>query len=120
VKLLRSLKEGRVFDMPAQTVQRYLDTKTVSAYVLWQFNHKIRSLPAGKTLRVEAQAPALVHWSTDGWSTVHDTHMSDTHLGLYVADLPTKNLPSGGKVEFTFYWPASDHWEEQNFEVLVE
>jgi glucoamylase len=118
VKLLRSLKENRIFDMPPQTSQRYIDSKTVSAYVLWQFNHKIRSLPAGKILRVESLAAGSVHWSMDGWSTAQDSQMSDTHLGLYMADLPTQNLPKGGKVEFTFYWPGDDRWEGKNFEVL--
>jgi glucoamylase len=31
VKLLRSLKDGRVFDMPPQTVQRYQVEKVASA-----------------------------------------------------------------------------------------
>ncbi len=119
IKLLRSLKEGRVFDMPPQTAQRYLESKTVSAFVLWQFNHKIRFLPAGKILRVEALAAGLVHWSTDGWATAEDAQLRDTHLGLFVADLPTQGLGEGGKVDFTFYWPGNDHWEDQNFEVLV-
>jgi glucoamylase len=119
VKLLRSLKEGCVFDMPPQTAQRYLAAKTVSLYVLWRFNHKIRSLPAGKILRVEALSPGMLHWSTDGWSTAQDYQMQDTHLGLYVADLPTQKLPPGAKVEWTFYWSKDERWEGSNFAVLV-
>jgi len=103
VKLLRSLREGRVYDMPPQTVQRYLGSRTVSPYVLWQFNHKIRSLPVGKILRVESTEAGVVRWSIDGWSTAQDLLMRDSHLGLYVADLPTQKLSAGGKVEFTFY-----------------
>ena len=40
VKLLRSLHEDHVFDMPSQTVQRYITSKSVSPYALWRFNHK--------------------------------------------------------------------------------
>src|SRR5512142_362079 len=69
VKLLRSLHDGRVFDMPPQTVQRYLVEQTESPCVVWRFNHKIRSLPAGKILRVETLAPAVIHWSDDDWNT---------------------------------------------------
>ena len=53
LKLRRSLRDGRLFDLPPQTVQRYLKEKTASPRLVWRFNHKIRSLPAGKMLRVE-------------------------------------------------------------------
>jgi len=119
VKLLRSLQEDCVFDMPPQTAQRYLKSKSASPYILWRFNHKVRSLSAGKILRIETLAEGLVHWSADGWATTHDTQMKDNHLGMYVADIPTQKLPSNTKVEFTFYWKGNDQWEEKNFEVLI-
>ncbi len=43
LKLRRSLDDGRVFDLPPQTVQRYLTEKTVSPRMVWRFNHKIRA-----------------------------------------------------------------------------
>ena len=58
VKLLRSLRDGRVFDMPPQTVQRYLVEKKVSPYVLWRFTYRRTSIPYGKRLRIETMAPA--------------------------------------------------------------
>lgn len=119
VKLLRSLREGRIYDMPVQAAQRYLGSKNVSPYVLWRFNHKIRTLPAGKILRVEAPASGMVHWSADGWATSQDVPMQDTHIGLFAADLPTQKLSAGGSIEFTFYWPDGDRWEGQNFTVSI-
>jgi len=95
LKLLRSLRDGRVFDMPPQTVQRYLVEKTGSPFSVWCFNHKCRTMAAGKTLRVETLAPAQVHWSADGWLTSEDSETRDTCLGVYVADLDTLGLPSG-------------------------
>ncbi len=47
IKLLRSLRDGQVFDMPPQTVQRYQKDKVTSPRRLWRFNQKLRSLPAG-------------------------------------------------------------------------
>ena len=35
----------RIFDLPPQTVKRYLKEKTVSPRLTWRFNHKIRSMP---------------------------------------------------------------------------
>jgi glucoamylase len=120
LKLCRSLRDGRVFDTPPQTVQRYVIEKTGSPYTIWRFNHKCRTLAVGKTLRVEVLAPALVHWSTDGWQTLHDTETSDTELGIYVADLPTAALLTGSRVDFTFYWPETSQWERADFAVMVE
>lgn len=48
LKLLRSLSDGRVFDMPPQPVQRYQVEKIESPWLIWRFNHKLRSLPAGQ------------------------------------------------------------------------
>ncbi|HET6384843.1 MAG TPA: glucan 1,4-alpha-glucosidase [Armatimonadota bacterium] len=119
LKLRRSLRDGRVFDLPPQTVQRYLIEKTVSPRLVWRFNHKIRSIPAGKLLRIETLAPAIVHWSADDWSTVQDGTTHDVELGIHIADLPTKTFLEGRRVIFTFYWPDADRWEGADFVVRV-
>ncbi len=95
LKLRRSLRDGRLFDLPPQTVQRYLKEKNVSPRLAWRFNHKLRSLPSGKILRIETMASAVIHWSADDWKTCHDIKTDDTGLGIHLADLPTKALPEG-------------------------
>ena len=120
LKLLRSLHDGRVFDMPPQSVQRYLVEKTESPFMVWRFNHKIRSLPAGRILRIETLVPAVIHWSDDDWDTVHDKTTRDTGLAIHSADLATESLPKGKQVKFTFYWPDADHWEGADFAVIVD
>ena len=97
---------------PPQTVQRYLVEKTTSRHIIWRFNNKVRAMPPGRTLRVETLAPALVHWSVDGWRTVHEIPTRDTTLGVHVADIETLCLRIGERVDFTFYWPEADRWEE--------
>jgi glucoamylase len=119
VKLCRSLSEGRVFDMPPQPVKRYLVEKTNSPHALWGFNLKIRNMEAGKILRLQVPAPAVVHWSIDGWHTTHDTETQDTTLGVYIADLPTERLPRGTTVFFTFYWPEPGRWERTDFAIAL-
>jgi len=119
LKLLRSLADGWVFDMPRQTVQRYLTDRTKSPCMVWRFSHKIRSLPAGKVLRIETSAPAVIHWSTDEWTTAQDANTRDTGLGIHVADLPTAPLPEGTRVCFTLYWPDAGHWEGADFTVSI-
>ncbi len=119
LKLRRSLRDGRLFDLPPQTVQRYLTGKTVSPRLVWRFNHKIRSLPAGKMLRIETLAPAVIHWSADDWNTVQDVTTHDVGLGIHIADLTTQALHEGKQVKFTFYWPDAGHWESADFSVRV-
>ena len=77
-------------------------------------------MPAGRTLRVETLAPAVVHWSVDGWRTVHDTATRDTTLGVHVVDVPTTRLRRGDRVDLTFYWPEVDRWEGVDFFVCIE
>ena len=72
IKLLRSLRDGAVFDMPPQGVKRYIEDKTVSPLRTWRFNNKIRTMPAGKRLRIELRRRAVVHWSSDNWANTHD------------------------------------------------
>jgi glucoamylase len=120
LKLCRSLLDGRIFDQPPQTVERYLVSQTTTDRIIWRFNSKVRAMPANKTLRVETLAPGVVRWSVDGWRTVHDTATRDTTLGVHVSDLRTGDLCRGDRVHFTLYWPDVERWEGVDFLVCIE
>ena len=120
IKLRRSIRDGKIFDQPPQTLQRYIKEKHVRQIFGWRFNNKTRSIPRNKTLRVTLLSPALVHWSIDNWNTAHDTDTRDTGLGIHILDLPTASLPSDGEAIFTFYWPNENRWEGTDFRVKVE
>jgi glucoamylase len=120
VKLLRSLRDGRVFDMPPQTVERYITKKTDSNRAIWRFNHKCQTIPAGKVLRIELLGMAFIHWSTDNWQTVTDTEANETGLGVYIVDLPVDSMPPETTLIFTIHWSASDAWEGTNYSVKIE
>lgn len=119
LKLRRSLHDGRLFDQPPQTVQRYLKEKTVSPRLTWRYNHKLRSLPPEKLLRIELMAPAVIHWTADDWKTCQDLKTHDAGLGIHMADLPTQSLPEGKQIKFTFYWPDASHWEGNDFMIRI-
>jgi hypothetical protein len=87
--------------------------------VIWRFDHQRHSVTPGKVLRLETHAPAVIRWSSDGWKTCHDTETRDTGLDLHVADLPTRDLPAGSWVQFTFRWPESGRWEGRDFAVEI-
>ncbi len=72
-----------------------------------------------QTLRVETLASAIVHWSGDGWRTTQDVATHDVGLGIYSADLGTKELSDESQVDFTSYWRDAHRWEGDNFAVRV-
>jgi glucoamylase len=119
IKLIRSLHDERVFDALPQPTQRYQKDRITSPFAFWRFNHKCRTIPTGKMLRLEVLAPALIHWSTDDWHSAQDIKTQDTGLGVHIIDLPTDKLPDGAILRFTFYWTESDRWEGLDFEVQV-
>jgi glucoamylase len=119
VKLLRSLMEGRVFDMPPQPKERYQVQGVQRHHAVWRFNNKCRRLPAGHVLRIELSSAALLHWSVDGWRTVTDTPTGDSGFGIHFADLGTTDLKFGDAVVFTIYWSAENRWEGADYQLAV-
>jgi glucoamylase len=119
VKLLRSLADGTVFDRPPQGVARYIAEKTTSPLRIWRFNHKIRSLPAGKLLRIETSARARIHWSADDWTTTQDVETAENAFGVHLVDLPVADRRDGAII-FTFFWLDAGHWETIDFTVAIE
>jgi glucoamylase len=120
IKLVRSLKDGKIFDQPPQTVKRYRVEQRRSVYCEWRFNNKCRSMPSGKNLRIALMASAMVHWSSDGWKTTSDVTTRDTRTGIHVADLPTSQLERGRSITFTMFWPQDQRWEGTDFPVTIE
>jgi glucoamylase len=119
IKLRRSLRDGEVFDMPPQTVQRYLIQRVRPSYHVWRFNQKCRVMPAGMTLRIETAKRAVIHWTSDNWTTTHETLARDAGVGMWLADLPSFGLKAGSAFDFTFYWPEAECWEGNNFRVTL-
>lgn len=119
LKLCRSLRDRKVFDLPPQPVERYLTQQVRSALAIWRVNQKRRTIAAGVTLRLDLTASAIVHWSFDGWQSVHDTPTRSSGLGTWVADLPTVALAPGAVIVFTLYWTDEQRWEGRDYEVRV-
>src|SRR5881296_2170755 len=119
IKLVWSIHERTVFDMPTQTVERYQKNETASKLVSWRFNQKRRTIPFGKILTIEVPAPATVHWSDDDWRTTANSKTTDTGLGIHYVDLPTSGLSPASNILFTFFWPDANKWEGTNFQVTV-
>jgi glucoamylase len=120
IKLRRSLLDGKAFDQPPQTVERYLTRKQSSEYFNWRFNNKARTMPCGKKLRLLLLEPAAVHWSLDGWQSSHDNDSEESGWSLQHLDLATESLTVGQQITFTFFWKTSGRWEGRDYHVTVE
>jgi glucoamylase len=118
IKLVRSLRDGRVFDTPPQTVQRYLVDKIAARYTVWRFNQKATLAPLGYTLRIETLMQATVVWTADDWSSTHEETTAPTGMIVQFVDIPTKGLSPGAVITFTFRW-SDERWEGANFEVTI-
>ncbi|MFX1295579.1 MAG: glucan 1,4-alpha-glucosidase, partial [Promethearchaeota archaeon] len=107
----------KIFDMPLQTKLRYVEENHPSNLKIWKYNHKCSQMSLGKILRIELRAEASVRWSIDDWNTFQESRTIDTGLGIYYADIPTRDMNKPVKLSFTFHWVAQDKWENSNYEI---
>jgi glucoamylase len=114
VKLLRSLADGAVFDMPPQTVRRYLRDKPPPRIAIWRPDLPVKMLPRGRVLRIDLPDAARIRWTANGWSHVTEIDTSEPIEGLHVAELPTSDIPSGGQLIFTWQMRRSGAWVGRN------
>jgi glucoamylase len=115
--LLRSRKDGAVFDCIPAVQKRYCQNKQECPYEFWTFAHQPGSIALGKVLRIVTAASVMVHWSMDGWQTVKDQQTEETNLGCWFIDLPADQLRTGAEIVFTFRWPEG--WHGHDFRVSI-
>ena len=117
--LLRSVADGRVFDLLPSVVDRYQSNRPRRNPEIWKPNRHVRSIAAGRTLRILAPAGFTVHWSRDEWQHTVDTPATATALGLHFVDIPISRDKTD-PLRFTFFWTADRRWEGRDYAVSVE
>ena len=119
IQLLRSVSDGKPFDMIPEVSRRYIsDRSKCKRMEIWKPNYRLRRARKDSVLRVQTQSAFMLHWSNDGWKTVNDTDSSSTSLGLEYADIPIGPNQSDS-IRFTFLWRQSNIWEGRNYEVAI-
>ncbi len=119
VKLLRSLRDGTVFDMPPQPFARYVKNPAPLGPIIWRMTADSLEVPVGRSLRLEFLEPSLIHWSTNNWASTEDSKSIATGFGTYICDLPTDVLAEGSVCVFTAYWIKEAVWSGKNFRVSL-
>jgi glucoamylase len=119
IKLLRSARDGIVFDLIAPVRKRYIDDGTTTDIQVWTFKQKLREFSPQRPLRLEVYGAGRLHWTADNWATVEDIEMSDAGLGVYVHEFGKGQLDQTSTLKFTFYWHQGQRWEGRNFSLVV-
>ena len=119
VKLLRSLRDGRVFDLIDIVKQRYRDSgKSSQPTEIWKFHSQSQSMRHDEVLRIQAHDPFRLRWSDDHWNNVHEIESQSPGMDLHYVDLELEQRHCD-YVTFTFYWPNADRWEGRDFAIRV-
>lgn len=120
IKLLRSVSDGRVFDLIPEVANRYLgDRKTRQLFEIWKPNRQARSVKRGHTLRIQVPAAFNLHWSANEWQSAEDSPSSAQVLGFHFVDIPISDAQRA-PIRFTFLWAAENRWEGRDYAVTVE
>jgi glucoamylase len=119
VKLLRSLADGAVFDMPPHVVRRCREEKRPARCRPWREDCPVARIPAGRVLRLDFPQPALVLYTRDDWKSQAKAETKDTGVGLFVVEIATEGMAQGQRVAFTWRDPATGAWRGRNFEVAI-
>jgi glucoamylase len=119
IKLLRSVRDGKVSDLIADVAKRYLGGRADrQLFEVWKPSRQVRSVKRGYVLRIQAPAAFRLHWSGDEWQSVKDTSSSGTTLGVEFVDLPIL-AAQRAPIRFTFFWTTSGSWEGRDYVVSV-
>jgi glucoamylase len=119
IKLLRSVSDGRVFDLVPEVSDRYQSTpRNRQRFEVWKHNRQVCHVKNGHTLRVQVPAPFRLHWTCDEWHTVKDTPSSGTVLGIEFVDIPIA-AAQRAPARFTFFWNKRNAWEGRDYVVEI-
>ena len=117
VKLHRSAADRKVFDLIEAAYDRYVRGKGERKNIeVWKLNREVQTVPAGTLLRIQADSPFLLHWTSDDWQHFVDTGSQGTAVGIEFADIPVPEQQQN-PIRFTFIWLEENRWEGKDYTV---
>jgi glucoamylase len=120
IKLVRSAKEGRVFDLMPEVADHYRNhPRHRERYAMWTLHYPTRVAHPGETLRVYAANRFRLRYSLDNWATTEDKNSRDAELDVHFVDVDVprdQRMPA----RFTFFWEKRQSWHGSDFAVAIE
>jgi len=119
IKLLRSVRDGQVFDLIPIVADRYHRSLGRKDIEVWKPARQLRAIQPGKLLRVQNPRAFRMIWTDDEWKTVKDSESFPSGIGIGFVDIP---VGEGQKapIRFTFFWPDTLTWEGRDYEVKID
>jgi glucoamylase len=122
LKLLRSARDGKVFDRIEPVYARYCDRKTQKknrlGIEIYSRQRPIQKMSAGNTLRILDERAFDVVWTCDNWKTTQSTASRSLGSAGFSADLkPAANAPA---LEWTLHWTEPESWLGYNVRVEID
>ena len=119
VKLRRSASDGKSCDLIEAVYDRYVRGHGQrDPMEVWKFNRQVPAIEIGTRLRIQADSPFLLHWTTDEWLHSTDTRSTATGVDIEFVDLPL--LDSKTTIRFTFLWLDENRWEGKDYKVELQ
>jgi glucoamylase len=116
--LLRSMADGQVYDYLPHVAERYTNGRREASIEFWKFNRHAPHVAPGHTLRVQADRPFFLRWTSDEWQTVNDSPAMATSLGIWFVDL-VADRGQRAPFRFTFHWTEEQRWEGRDYQVPI-
>jgi glucoamylase len=119
IKLQRSAAEGRIFDLIEAAYNRYVRGGGERPHIeVWKSGRQVPVVAPATILRVQANSPFLLHWTTDEWHNPNDTRSTNTAVEVHYVDIP---LPIREcRLRFTLLWTEQNRWEGKDYQVEVQ
>jgi glucoamylase len=118
IKLLRSAADGQVFDLVPEVAERYRKPHPRAPIEIWKFNRRVRAMKPGQTLRIQAAASFMLHWTSDEWRNVSDTESGTNALGVHYVEVAV-SANQRAPLRFTFQW-ENERWEGRDYQVEMK
>ena len=119
VKLRRSAADGKSCDLIEAVYDRYVrDQGQRDPMEVWKFNRQVPSIEIGTRLRIQADSPFLLHWTTDEWLHSTDTRSTATGVDIEFVDLQLPDQKT--RIRFTFLWLDENRWEGNDYKIELQ
>ena len=119
VKLRRSAADRKSCDLIEAVYDRYVRGQGQrDPMEVWKFNRQVPSIEIGTRLRIQADSPFLLHWTTDEWLHSTDARSRATGVDIEFVDLPLPDQKT--RIRFTFLWLEENRWEGNDYKIELQ
>jgi hypothetical protein len=94
IKLVRSIANGRVFDLLDCVSRRYLgqDRGRLTRVEVWSDKRQVSAIPSGVRLRIIDASPFVLEWTSSEWSQLARVESVGTRVSVHYVDVSTHGI----------------------------